>query len=532
MSRVGDILDELITAVRGLTPQSETDDCFDCPEDGYGSVKAPQDWMLDPRRTMRQFDIRTVSTNPGPGCNFLSDALIRIAYPLTFDLGYLDRLIAEDIQTINVDLVSNPANWVDANSVFVPEGSDVVAEIVDDANGNSKNVVISIPITLDYRRAGVTTVYHPEIISLEDLGGQVARLTVAAKDQGYRLAKIPVTITLQHYLDDWTPITPAFIPRTYDLTSAGWAVDATQVDSINSITTTDEGVAVVDLYYAGEEIGIKRVRATAYGVSVTDTVSPRGDRVWVDKNNPAAADDPANGTQAAPYLTLLYGLGQVRDQDTAVIIPTAATYVETSAPMLTEQAAIVGLVAGIVVDPGSALKIRWAGTYGTPRMIRRIELDGGYIDTSGTPGDMLWSGCTVVSASAQGLYVRGTTWGTYVSGCDLSANAGSYYPITPYSTFIFGSIMRAAGVFGMYQNNDSRQWRSRNNTFELLDGWAIGLVDIANVTDADSRVESDYNTYTVDGGEAGFAYANGGAITYATLAEWQAATGLDANSTN
>ena len=120
MSRVGDILDELITAVRGLTPQSETDDCFDCPEDGYGSVKAPQDWMLDPRRTMRQFDIRTVSTNPGPGCNFLSDALIRIAYPLTFDLGYLDRLIAEDIQTINVDLVSNPANWVDANSVFVP----------------------------------------------------------------------------------------------------------------------------------------------------------------------------------------------------------------------------------------------------------------------------------------------------------------------------------------------------------------------------------------------------------------------------
>ena len=46
MSRISDILDELTAAIAGLTPQSDDDRPFQCAEDGYGSVKAPEDLSL------------------------------------------------------------------------------------------------------------------------------------------------------------------------------------------------------------------------------------------------------------------------------------------------------------------------------------------------------------------------------------------------------------------------------------------------------------------------------------------------------
>jgi len=101
---------------------------------------------------MRQFDIRTISTNQGPGCNLLTEAVIRVVYELNMDLGRLDRIIAEDTQTISYYGIDDPSHWTNANSVFIPADTDVVAEIVNDNNGKPKNVVINHPLIIDFRK--------------------------------------------------------------------------------------------------------------------------------------------------------------------------------------------------------------------------------------------------------------------------------------------------------------------------------------------------------------------------------------------
>ena len=50
------------------------------------------------------------------------------------------------------------------------------------------------------------------------------------------------------------------MPRVYDRTSPGWVFNETR-RTITSITTDATGLAVVDLYYAGNTIGTKQIRA-------------------------------------------------------------------------------------------------------------------------------------------------------------------------------------------------------------------------------------------------------------------------------
>lgn len=152
MSRFSDLRDELYAAMRAIVPESLSDDRFDGREDGYGGVRAPSDWLMDYRRTLRQFDIRSSGTETGPGCNVLTHCEIRIVYGLETDLGLLDQMIQEDYRSILNEVIADPSKWTNASSVFIEDGAVPEAEIVNDPDDKPHNVVVSIPIVLDYRR--------------------------------------------------------------------------------------------------------------------------------------------------------------------------------------------------------------------------------------------------------------------------------------------------------------------------------------------------------------------------------------------
>jgi hypothetical protein len=154
MSRIYDIVQGLINGVRSLTPQSSPDLPFLCAEDAQGAIQSPGDWMLEPRRRTREFDVRSTSfARPGPGCNLLLDCAIRVVYQLDQDLGMLDVMVQEDAQTIINGVMFSTTWWgTNANSVFVPEGEAPTAEVVENENGAGATMLLSIPITIDYRR--------------------------------------------------------------------------------------------------------------------------------------------------------------------------------------------------------------------------------------------------------------------------------------------------------------------------------------------------------------------------------------------
>lgn len=155
MSRIYDIIQGLVNGVRSVVPQSSPDLPFICAEDARGSVSSPEDWILDPRRRTREFDVRSTSfAQSGPGCNLLLDVAIRVVYEMNQDLAFLDCMIQEDIQSILAGVVDTTIWWgALANSVFFPEGASPTGEVVDDGDGDPATLVLSIPLTIDYRRA-------------------------------------------------------------------------------------------------------------------------------------------------------------------------------------------------------------------------------------------------------------------------------------------------------------------------------------------------------------------------------------------
>ena len=517
------IITQIRASVSDLVPTTSPDIRFDSPRPG--SIESPRDWLMNPDRETRHFDVQAMSFPArSPGCLMTVELAVSVVYRLDQGLDLVDIMAGEDVETLSDDFAGRPSLWSQASSLFAPGPPET--EQVAYPDGTPATVIVRTIYSVDYVSDYVET-YHPTVVSFDPLGGQAARLTLLAVDSGRRPATTPVTIALDHTQVDGSTSTPAFVPRTYDMTSAGWTVSG---DTPTSITTDDDGVAVIDLYYAGEAPGSKRVRCSVGSARAAVVVTIAGARKWLDKNNGAAADTAANGTEAAPYLTLVYALSQIDDPDTALVIPTAATYVEGSIPLLTTQAGIVGQVAGVIIDPAGPTELRWAGSSGTPRIIRCIETTAGYVDTTGTTGDMLLSGCTMVGGS-YGIYARARVWDTFVSCCSLTGTTGAFHSATTLECFIYDSTMTVATtVFGMYQSTaDADGWRSRNNTFVLGAGWAIGLSTASQVTGADSTVESDWNTYT--GAGSALAYADGGATIWVDLAAWQAATGLDLNST-
>jgi hypothetical protein len=153
MSRYYDIIQQLIACVRGIVPQDSPDLPFMCAEDGQGSILASDDWLYDPARRTREFDVRGEGgTRPGEGCNLITDVMIRVVYRTAgANPGFLDCMIQADAQSISAALLF-PAMWASADSVNWPVGAPLTYEPVPDPNGAPCNVIVSIPLVVSYRR--------------------------------------------------------------------------------------------------------------------------------------------------------------------------------------------------------------------------------------------------------------------------------------------------------------------------------------------------------------------------------------------
>jgi hypothetical protein len=153
MNRYAAIIHRMIEGIQSIVPADMSDYRFECAEDGRGGILAPRDWIKDPLRRTREFDIRALEhPSPGPGCNVLAKVGVRLAYRLDTDLGYLDTIIAEDVRSIISALVFNTFWWGSlANSVYMEDGDVPSSEIVSDNNDNPSTVVVSVPLVLDYR---------------------------------------------------------------------------------------------------------------------------------------------------------------------------------------------------------------------------------------------------------------------------------------------------------------------------------------------------------------------------------------------
>jgi hypothetical protein len=141
-------------SIRRITPTYNPDIRFDCAEDGGGLLSSPNDWLVQPQRRTRDFDIRaTTPTRPGPGCNVLHECAIRIAYEASTDLGLLDIIINEDLRQILNATTFDTTYWGSvANSVWVQEDIGASVQSVQDNNGNPTLYVVSVPLILDIRR--------------------------------------------------------------------------------------------------------------------------------------------------------------------------------------------------------------------------------------------------------------------------------------------------------------------------------------------------------------------------------------------
>ena len=152
--RYYDIVNSLITGIRNIVPESDSSYVFICAEDTKGSVSAPDDWIMDPMRRTREFDIRSTEfTVPGPGCDLKSKVAIRIVYELNQDLGFLDSMIQEDIQSIINNVMFDTQYWgIYADTVFVPSDENPTSELISNANGTPSTIVVSIPVVIFYRK--------------------------------------------------------------------------------------------------------------------------------------------------------------------------------------------------------------------------------------------------------------------------------------------------------------------------------------------------------------------------------------------
>lgn len=156
MTRYRRIITALYESIRAIVPVYNADKPFVSAEDGTGGSENPTDWMMNPLRRTRDFDIRSTGyTRNGPGCDVISECSIRVAYEMTTDLGLLDEIINEDVLQIINAVGYDTTYWgAIADTVFCPADESPSSEVVNDSSGTPSTIVVSIPVELWYRRVG------------------------------------------------------------------------------------------------------------------------------------------------------------------------------------------------------------------------------------------------------------------------------------------------------------------------------------------------------------------------------------------
>ena len=120
------IIAQLRSAVGGLVPTTAPDIRFDCPRPGV--IAAPVDWMTNPDRRTRDFDVY-VSELPvrsaGGGCSMIAGVHVVIAYRLDQGLDLVDQLMVEDAELFSCSVELSPSAWSHADSLTVPDPAEV-----------------------------------------------------------------------------------------------------------------------------------------------------------------------------------------------------------------------------------------------------------------------------------------------------------------------------------------------------------------------------------------------------------------------
>jgi len=262
-SRYADILDQLIEGVRAIVPVYSDDRPFNCASDAHGNVDAPFDWILDPQRTTRDFDIKSpdFQTYPDGGCMMVTEAEIRIVYEVNTDLGLLDRMIAEDTRSIVNDVIRNPASWLSAEDVSLREGEKPVADLTENPNGLPATIVLNIPIKITYRMTeNVATTYRPEILYCEqlDAGTRLKVVVQVADSHTGANATEAVVLILDYWNELWAAVEPTYYPNANYPTT-----DRPGTDVAATLETDSNGYAEIIFDYTDVDTSLdQRVRFT------------------------------------------------------------------------------------------------------------------------------------------------------------------------------------------------------------------------------------------------------------------------------
>jgi hypothetical protein len=154
LNRLYHIYQGVISGIRGLNTESLADMPFICVEDAQGAMSGAEDYLKSYMRRTREFDVRSNGfTSTGPGCNVLTNSVIRIVYQLNCDTNLLDSIINEDVRAIINEIMFKTIHWGSmANSVYMEELAEPFSEIIVDGKGAPCNLLVSIPFVVDWRR--------------------------------------------------------------------------------------------------------------------------------------------------------------------------------------------------------------------------------------------------------------------------------------------------------------------------------------------------------------------------------------------
>ena len=556
------IVDELIDGVRGLTPSLMDGDPFNCDRDSHGTVEATNDWILNPDRNTRDFDIVWENSYPGPGCNFITEANIRIVYRMDIDNALMLGMIQGDQKLIYNDVVGCPSSWVSANSVHM-NTTGLDTEYIEYEDGTPATVIVSIPIVIDYRANEVeeSIAYTPEIVSCEQIDEGGVRIRVCAQARNAKTnskATEPVTISVEYWDQLWASVEPSFYadPELYQTT-----IKSGTVDVMDTITTNDDGYVCFELCYVGINTDLtQRIRVKDSTGTYKDDCTIDIEQVRYFLNSTTGIDDPSSGTEAQPFATWDYAFGIVNSlvistdvepsaANLTLCISGAGTYTVNSR---TPAFNIAGVVDGVILEGTSSTTIYVQNQYTYSLSWRNFRLLGDNPVTY----NLRYSGYTHIyglildCSPEQASYniFRNTsisaTSALWATGCTLIGQSTYFAPIDSPMSFIHCELEGeeiAAGDFRPNVSFVASSTNIRNQSITLYDCIIkIGSNEVFLQTGSSplraatfqDRIKTDRNQY-IEVTEPDYFLYNGkdGTYTYTTFDEWVAATGNDQNST-
>jgi len=515
-----EIIEQIRASVSAIVPLTQDGYRFDSPRPGV--LEAPDDWLVNPDRETRQFDVYVQGPGVrGGGCLLRSTLEIAIVYRLDQDHSEVGKMIGEDAGLISSYLVQTPAAWSHADSLFA-EGPEV--DSIEYDNGRPATRIVRFPVVVDYREDDPGITASPLVLEFAEAVAHRANLYFQVVDQ-YGSPVSAVTEVALAYTDaDGIAVAPTFWadPSKYPTTIAVGTRDVAA-----TVKTDDSGFCHMLLMYEGIDLSSAQVVSLAIGSSVsrTDEVNLSGSRVFVDTNNPAAVDATTSGSEAVPYKTLDYAFDRVEAskwnaQDVAICIVSDATYPRWTSSTPGYGPSIVGLSGGIVVT--GDVRTTSAESPTIP-LFRNVEVT---------------SGMTVEAAS--NAYLSGVRFSGYATyqvrpqadglrlmmlGCEVAS--GGTYSILFGSETAAGVMMHCttlstgtAPIAGSYYNGTG---------FSIFDCTITATAQyFINGRNAQNYA-GDRNAFS---GTASVAFSRLHGRENATLAAHQASTGQDLNSTH